>query len=340
MAARNHGLPLEALAYPITPVGLHYLLIHYDIPVVDATSWRLVVDGEVEQPLELSLDDLRARPSVEIAATMECAGNGRVDLVPHVESQPWVNEAVGTGAWRGVRLRDLLADAGVRDGAIDVVFTGLDQGLEEEVEQTYQRSLSLEDALRAEVLLAYELNGGPLPPQHGFPLRLLVPGWYGMTSVKWLAHISVVAHPFEGFQMAKRYRLQRDEDDPGEPLTRMAPRALAVPPGVPDFHSRERFLDAGTHVLRGRAWSGWGRVSAVDVSVDGALTWDAAQVEHDLESPWAWSAWTFPWNATQGRYEVCVRARDEAGNEQPLEAEWNVGGYRNNAVQRLIVNVS
>ena len=117
---------------------------------------------------------------------MECAGNGRARLAPPVDSQPWLNEAVGTGAWRGVRLRDVLEDAGVRDGAVEVLFTGLDRGVEEEVEQNYQRSLPLDEALRDEVLLAYELNGVPLPPQHGFPLRLLVPGWYGMTSVKWL----------------------------------------------------------------------------------------------------------------------------------------------------------
>jgi sulfane dehydrogenase subunit SoxC len=340
MAARNHGLPLEALAYPITPLGLHYLLIHYDIPVVDAASWRLVVGGEVERPVSLSLDELRARPAVEVVATMECAGNGRASLAPHVDSQPWLHEAVGTGAWRGVRLREVLDQAGVHDGAVEVVFTGLDRGLEEEVEQNYQRSLPLSEAVREEVLLAYELNGVALPPQHGFPLRLLVPGWYGMTSVKWLARIDVVDRPFEGFQMAKRYRLQRDEDDEGEPLTRMAPRALAVPPGVPDFHSRERFLEAGPCALRGRAWSGLARVASVEVSVDGGENWQAAHVEHDVESPWAWSAWRYEWDASLGRHELCIRARDEAGNEQPLDGEWNVGGYGNNAVQRLIVNVS
>jgi DMSO/TMAO reductase YedYZ molybdopterin-dependent catalytic subunit len=340
MAARNHGMPLEALAYPITPLGLHYLLIHWDIPVVDAAAWRLVVDGEVERPLELSLDSLRERPSVELAATMECAGNGRAGLLPHVDSQPWLHEAVGTGSWRGVRLSDLLEDAGVSDSAVEVLFTGLDRGLEEEVEQSYQRSLSLEDATRPEVLLAYDLNGVPLPPQHGFPLRLLVPGWYGMTSVKWLSHVTVLAHRFEGFQMAKRYRLQRDADDEGTPLMRMAPRALAVPPGIPDFHSRERYLEPGPHLLRGRAWSGYARVASVDVSVDAGETWSPAEVEHDVDSQWAWSAWTFRWDATLGRHELRFRARDEAGNEQPAEGAWNVGGYGNNAVQRVIVNVS
>ena len=340
MAARNHGMPLEALAYPITPLGLHYLLIHYDIPVVDVASWHLAVEGYVDRPLTLSLDELRARPSVEVVATMECAGNGRASLAPHVDSQPWLHEAVGTGAWGGVQLRDVLDEAGMRDGAVDVVFTGLDRGLEEEVEQNYQRSLPLSEAFRDEVILAYELNGVPVPPQHGFPLRLLVPGWYGMTSVKWLAGIEVVDRPFEGFQMAKRYRLQRDEDDEGEPLTRMAPHALAVPPGVPDFHSRERYLEPGPCVLRGRAWSGWAPVTAVDVSVDGGERWEPARVEQDIDSPWAWSAWTYEWNAPLGRHELWFRARDEAGNEQPLEGEWNVGGYNNNAVQRVVVNVS
>ncbi len=333
-------MPLEALAYPITPVGLHYLLIHYDIPAVDATSWRVTVDGEVERPLTLSLDDLRARPAAEVAATMECAGNGRVSLSPPVDSQPWLNEAVGTGRWRGVRLRELLEDAGVRDGAVEVLFTGLDRGVEEEVEQSYQRSLPLAEALRDEVLLAYELNGVPLPPQHGFPLRLLVPGWYGMTSVKWLERITVLDRPFKGFQMAKRYRRQLDEDDPGIPFTRMSPRALAVPPGIPDFHSRERYVAGGPCELRGRAWSGWAPVAGVDVSLDGGETWTAAELERDVDSPWAWVGWRFAWDARPGRHELCFRARDEAGNEQPLEGEWNVGGYGNNAVHRIVVHVS
>jgi DMSO/TMAO reductase YedYZ molybdopterin-dependent catalytic subunit len=340
LAARNHGMPLEALAFPITPIGLHYLLIHYDIPVVDAGSWRLVVDGEVERPLSLSLDELRARSAIEVAATMECAGNGRARLAPRVDSQPWLHEAVGTGLWRGVRVRDVLESAGLLGGAREVLFTALDRGVEDDVEQIYRRSLPLEEALRDDVILAYELNGVSLPPQHGFPLRLLVPGWYGMTSVKWLAGITVLDVPFEGAQMTLHYRLQRDENDPGTPLTRMPPRALAIPPGIPEFHSRERFVDAGLCLLRGRAWSGWAPVAGVRVSLDGGATWDDAELERDLESPWAWCAWSYEWNAAPGRHELCFRARDEAGNEQPLEPDWNVGGYANNAVHRVVVNVS
>ena len=171
LAARNHGMPLEALRYPVTPVGLHYLLIHYDVPAVEPDAWRLTVGG-----LELSLDELRARPAVEHTVTMECAGNGRARLEPRPVSQPWMLEAVGTARWRGTPLAPLLEEAGVPEGTVEVLFTGLDRGIEGGDEQAFQRALALEEAMRGEILLAYEMNGAPLPPQHGFPLRLVVPG--------------------------------------------------------------------------------------------------------------------------------------------------------------------
>ena len=236
LAARNHGMPLEALRWDLTPIGLHYLLTHYDIPEVDASTWRLEVDGLVERPLSLSLDELRARPAVEVAVTMECAGNGRVHVEPHVVSQPWLLEAVGTARWRGVSVASLLEDAGVHDGAIEVLFTGLDRGVEGGEEQSYARSLPLDELLGGDALLAYEVNGVPLPPQHGFPLRLVVPGWYGMTSVKWLSRITLRDEPFDGYQMRHSYRVRQEEDEPGEPITtdRAAlAHGAARDPGVP-----------------------------------------------------------------------------------------------------------
>jgi sulfane dehydrogenase subunit SoxC len=340
LAARNHGMPLETLREPITPVGLHYLLIHFDIPAVDPQAWRLTVDGLVERPLELGLDELRGRPASEVVATMECAGNGRARIEPHVVSQPWLLEAVGTGRWAGLRLRDLLEQAGVADGAIEVLFTGLDRGVENGEEQSFQRSLPLVEALRDEVILAYDLNGAPLPPQHGFPLRLLVPGWYGMTNVKWLTRITVIDEPFRGFQQARGYHLRLDPDEPGVPLARIQPRALLEPPGIPEFLSRERTLPLGPCRLAGRAWSGQAPVAGVDVSVDGGRTWARASLEPDELGPWAWRRFTFDWTpGDPGRYELCCRARDEAGNVQPGEPAWNVGGYANNAVQRIAVTV-
>src|SRR4029450_4995149 len=238
-------MPLEALRYPITPVGLHYLLIHYDIPDVDADAFSLSIDGRLPKPATLSLAELRERSDHEVTSTMECAGNGRALLAPHVVSQPWLLEAIGTARWRGVRLKELLAEAELLDDAVEVVFTGLDRGVEKDVEQNYQRSLALDDAVGDDVLLAYEMNGAPLLPQHGFPRGLLVPGWYGMTSVKWLARIEVLVEPFQGYQMTAGYRFRADEDDEGRPVTRIETRALMLPPGIPDFDTRARIVEAG-----------------------------------------------------------------------------------------------
>ncbi len=339
LATRNHGMPLEALRHPVTPTGLHYLLIHYDIPVVDGERWRLEVGGEVRRPLSLTAGDLRGRDAVEVCSTMECAGNGRARFEPMPASQPWLLEAVGTACWRGVPLRSVLEEAGLGDRAVEILFTGLDRGIEGGVEQSYQRSLSVSEAMREEVLLAYEMNGAPLPPQHGFPLRLVVPGWYGMTNVKWLSAVTVLDRPFEGYQQDHSYRLRSDEQDPGTPLTRMLPRALMVPPGMPEFLTRERVLAPGEHVLEGRAWSGHAAIARVEVSADGGGTWEPAETSREPDSPWAWCSWTYPWLATEGRHTLCCRATDEAGNAQPPESSWNVGGYANNSPQQVVVTV-
>jgi DMSO/TMAO reductase YedYZ molybdopterin-dependent catalytic subunit len=340
LAARNHGLPLEALRWDLTPLGLHYLLTHYDIPDVDEGTWRLEVGGLVERPLSLSLAEIRARAAVDVAVTMECAGNGRVHVEPHVVSQPWLLEAVGTARWRGVRVSDLLEEAGVGAGVVEALFTGLDRGVEGEEEQAYERSLPVGVLTEGEALLAYEMNGVPLPPQHGFPLRLVVPGWYGMTSVKWLARITLLAEPFGGYQMRQSYRVRHEEDEPGEPVTTIAPRSLMVPPGIPEFLSRSRIVEAGSCELAGRAWSGLAEISVVEVSVDGGATWAEAELGASALGRWAWRSWRFLWDAQPGEHELCCRARDAGGNEQPLAAPWNLGGYKNNAVQRVRVLVT
>jgi DMSO/TMAO reductase YedYZ molybdopterin-dependent catalytic subunit len=285
----------------------------------------------------LTLADLRERPSHAITATMECAGNGRALLAPHVVSQPWLVEAVGTARWKGVPLAQLLEEAEPLDDAVEVVFTGLDRGVEKEVEQNYERALNIDET--GEALVAYEMSGKPLPPQHGFPLRLLVPGWYGMTNVKWLTRVAVTSEPFTGYQHECAYRLRVDDDDEGALLTRMLPRALMVPPGIPDFNTRERKVPLGPVALEGRAWSGHGRVSSVEISDDDGATWVDASLE-ESESPWAWGRWTYRWEpGSAGRHVLCCRASDESGRSQPLEPEWNLGGYANNAVQRVVVDV-
>ncbi len=341
LAARNHGLPLEALRYEVTPPGLHYVLVHYDIPAADAARWSLSVGGRVRTPLALDLAALRALPAVTHRVTMECAGNGRARLTPRPVSQPWLVEAMGTADWTGVPLRLVLAEAGVRPDAVEAVFTGADHGIERGVEQDYRRSLPVAAATGQdpEVLIAYAMNGAPLPPQHGFPLRLVVPGWYGMAHVKWLREITLVAAPFTGFQqtVAYRYRYSADDpDDPGEPVTRIAPRALMVPPGFPDFMTRTRVVHPGPVPLEGRAWSGHGAVARVEVSADGGRSWARAEVAPQAHR-WAWQAWSCVWRAAPGRHTLTVRATDSEGRTQPLEQPWNRGGFGNNMVQHVPV---
>jgi DMSO/TMAO reductase YedYZ molybdopterin-dependent catalytic subunit len=336
LAARNRGIPLEALRYDITPSGLHYLLIHFDIPDVDATTWRLRVDGEVERPVELSLGDLRTLPRRTQAVTLECAGNGRARLSPRPLSQPWLVEAVSTAEWTGTPLVAILDQARPRSGAVEVVFRGADRGVQGGAEHEYARSLSLEDARRDEVLLAYEMNGAPLPPQHGFPLRLVVPGWYGMASVKWLMSIDVVAEPFAGYQQTEAYRFQSDADDPGERVSRIRVRALMIPPGIPDFFTRGRVVERGHVRIEGRAWSGDGAVERVEILVDGRAS--DARLD-DQVGPFAWRGWSFDWDAQPGEHELACRATDAFGHVQPDTQPWNYQGMGNNLLQRIAVTV-
>jgi DMSO/TMAO reductase YedYZ molybdopterin-dependent catalytic subunit len=336
LAGRNRGMPLEALRYDITPTGLHYLLVHFDIPAVDPMTWRLRLDGLVDRPLELSLDDLRARQRVSVPVTLECAGNGRARLQPRPLSNPWLLEAIGTAEWSGTPLGPILAEAGLRPDAREVVFTGSDRGVQGGIEHDYQRSLRLDEARRPEVLLVDEMNGAPLQPQHGFPVRLLVPGWYGMASVKWLHRIEAVADPFQGYQQATAYHYRAGADDPGIPVSRIRVRALMTPPGIPDFFTRRRLVDAGTVTIRGRAWGGRAPIRRVEVGVDGA--WSEAALEPVL-GEFAWRGWSFEWDAEPREHRLTCRATDADGDVQPMDIPWNYQGMGNNAVQSIEVTV-
>ena len=337
LASRNHALPLEMLREDITPPGLHYVLTHYDVPEIDLAGWRLAVEGAVERPQSLSLADLGKLTSRTVRVTLECAGNGRAGLTPRPVSQPWLTGAVGTAEWTGVPLRDLLAAAGPTADAVDVAFTGADHGFERGVEQDYARGLTLAEATAEDVLVAFAMNWAPLPVQHGFPARLVVPGWYGMAHVKWLRSITVLDRPFDGFQN-QAYRLRQDPDDEGVPVTRIEPRALLMPPGDPDFMSRDRILRPGPVLLRGRAWSGWGPVERVEVSTDGGGSWSDAELGPH-EHRWAWREFGLDWEAPPGEHLLRVRAHDATGRSQQLDPAWNRGGFTNTADQPVRVVV-
>src|SRR5687767_9014426 len=335
LAARNRGMPLEALRHDVTPAGLHYLLIHFDIPAADEHAWTLQVKGLFRNPRALRVEELRRMPATTLRVTMECAGNGRGQLAPRYPSVPWLEEGVSTADWTGVPLATLLRDASLAERATQIVFHGADRGFDAGVEHHFARSLSVQEALRDEVLLAYAMNGAPLPPQHGAPLRLVVPRWYGMASVKWLQAIEAIDGAFDGFQQARGYHFRRRADEKGAPCTLMRVNCLMVPPGIPDFYSRRRTVEAGKVALAGRAWSGSAPIAGVQWARDGGGRDANLAPSRDL----CWRGWSAEWPATPGSHELACRATDAAGNVQPLEAPWDLSGFGNNGVQRIQVTV-
>jgi len=336
LSNRNKGMPLDLLRHDITPVGAHYTLTHFDIPFLDPETYRLEIGGLVDAPLSLALGDIQAGSAKTVAVTLECAGNGRSRLDPRPTNMPWGLEAIGTAEWTGVPLHEVMAMAGIRPQAVELVFSAPDEGTQKGIRHYYQRSLAIAECQRHEVMLAWAMNGRPLEPQHGAPLRLIVPGWYGMASVKWLTGIEAVAEPFMGPQQAGSYNIRMSPDDPGERITRIRVRALMTPPGRPDFPTLERTADAGPTRLFGRAWSGEATVEQVEVGIDG--DWHEAVLGEQV-GDFAWRSWSFLWQATPGEHELSCRATDALGRSQPLEQDWNEGGYCNNMVQTIRVRV-
>ncbi len=336
LAARNRGMPLEALRHDVTPSGLHYLLAHFDIPAADERRWGLDVGGLVAQPFSVGVEELKALPARTLRVTLECAGNGRGQLSPRYPSVPWLEEGVSTAEWTGVPLARLLERARLRAGVKDIAFHGADAGFDLGVEHRYARSLAPEEALHGDVLVCYAMNGAPLPPQHGAPLRLVVPRWYGMASVKWLRAIEALERPFDGLQQARSYHFRSAAGEKGEPCRLMRVNSLMLPPGIPDFYSRRRAVVAGQVPIIGRAWSGEGAIAKVQLGVDGE--WQNAELEAPRE-PYAWQGWSAVWRASAGEHELSCRATDAAGNIQPFEPVWDLSGFGNNSIHRVRVTV-
>ena len=329
---------LEFLDRPITPAASHFQLVHFDIPSLDDEDYAFTIGGRVRRPRRISLADLKRRPTVRQPSIMECAGNGRSFAHPRAIYVPWFNEAIGVFEYTGTPLRPLLEEAGLLDNAAEIVFTGHDHGIDLGVHHHFERALPVDEALLDGVILAWEANGQPLLPAHGFPLRLVVPTWYGMASVKWLKSITVIDHPFQGVQQRLVYRQSFLGGDPGRPVQKKAVRAAMKPPGFPDLISRHRFVERGSVVLRGKAWSGHGEITRVEVSTDDRRTWAPARLEPPV-SAHSWTPWRFAWNATPGKSVLSCRARDATGNIQPLRAIWNVQGMAQNGVERIPVRV-
>jgi DMSO/TMAO reductase YedYZ molybdopterin-dependent catalytic subunit len=320
----------------VMPNAHFYVRNHFQLPDLDPATWRLDVGGHVERPLRLSLADVHGLPSQSLIVTLECAGNGRALLNPKVEGEQWELGAVSTAEWTGVPLVEVLDRAGIKPGAREAIFRGADSGSVpgREGPVRYERSLGISHTRDSEALLAYAMNGEPLPLQHGFPLRLVVPGWYGVASVKWLTEIEVVEDAFTGFYQADRYvyEWERDGGIVSEPVTLQRVRSLITEPGPGEEVQR------GELAVRGVAWSGAAPIVRVEVSLDGGAWQEARLVGERNRHGWLW--WEkFAHIERPGLVEVKARATDLAGRTQPEQPEWNRLGYGANAIQVVSIEV-
>ena len=316
-APLNEETPRHALRQLITPVESRFARSHFPVPEV--VPEQLDIGGAVGEPMRISLGQLRQLPSVTLTVTTECAGNHRAVIEPKVAGEPWTGGAISTSQWTGVPLERLLAWTGVKEAAVDVSFHAADAG--------YARSLPLAKAMERDTLVAWEMNGAPIPRRYGGPIRLVVPAWYGMASVKWLIRIEVLERPFEGEFQTDKYQYA-----PGVPVTVMRVKSTFLDP------QDGATLRKGKNRIRGLAWGGEGGVVQVEVAIGGQ--WQNARILGPL-LPHAWRRFELDWDAkAAGSFTLRCRARDAAGNLQPEQAEWNPAGYGANPVERIQVRVS
>jgi DMSO/TMAO reductase YedYZ molybdopterin-dependent catalytic subunit len=333
-APENRPAALAALLADVTPTAAHYRRNHFAYPRVNLDGWRLPVGGAVRSPYEVTLDDLRARPTTTHRVLLECAGHRRTDFQPPIGGVQWGLGALSQAEWSGPALGDILARAGVRDDAVEVVLHGADRGPFPELPgvHAFARSLPLAKALHPDTILALDMNGAPLTREHGAPVRAVVPGWYAMDSVKWLTGIEVVTEPFRGAFQELDYRFQAaGETGIGTRLDLMPPHALFV--SVVDGDTV-----AGGHLeLTGIAWAGAG-VASVEIRV-GAGPWEPAKITSSRD-PYQRVVWRVVIDLPAGQpTTLAVRATDEAGTTQPNAPIWNKRGYANNSIQRVEVRV-
>jgi DMSO/TMAO reductase YedYZ molybdopterin-dependent catalytic subunit len=318
----NLEFPFSTLDTVITPTDSFYVRNHFPEPKIDATSWRLKIEGAVDRPFELSYIELLSLPSQITTAVMECAGNNRVFLSPRVEGAQWGLGAVGNAEWTGVPLSILLDRAGISPHSVDIIFEGADKGVpaqppkpEEQIH--FVRSLPLAKARRPEVLIVYKMNGERLSPSHGFPVRLVVPGWYGMASVKWLQRIIVSEFSYDGYFQKIDYAFwkERDGSPVRVPISEIELKAQIARPSV-----REIVPASTNYLVEGAAWAGEREIAKVEISVDGGQSWNQTTLLGE-PIPYSWVLWKYDWLTPKdpGFCTVMSRATDNSGQKQPME---------------------
>jgi DMSO/TMAO reductase YedYZ molybdopterin-dependent catalytic subunit len=324
-APENSETPLTSVRSWVTPTPWFFVRNHFETPSPLSADWKLRVEGCVERPATYTLDELGDFPERTIFCTLECAGNGRSFLQPRAPGVQWGAGAIGHAEWTGVPVRYLLDRVGVKPGAKEVVFWGADCGSESDHPEPmfFARGLPLAKAMDADTLLATRMNGEALDAIHGFPLRLLVPGWYGVASVKWLTRMEVIDQRFQGYYQSKKYVIQRRTSQGLEtvPVGAMAVKSEILRPGPGSV------LGVGTNRLFGVAWAGEEAVARVEVSTDGGKSWNDAELL-GLQAPYSWTLWEYLWEvAVPGDYSLVARAVSKSGKTQPKEHDPVLGGY-------------
>jgi DMSO/TMAO reductase YedYZ molybdopterin-dependent catalytic subunit len=336
-APENSETPLDVLCSWVTPTRLFFVRNHFEVPVVDPEWWRLTLDGCVKQPASFTLKDLEARPQKTVFTTVECAGNGRSYLQPPQHGVQWRAGAIAHAEWTGVPLHTLLKEAGLSPDAVEIVFTGADVGKEADQPEpaAFARSVPLAKALHPDTLLALRMNGERLTGEHGAPVRLLVPGWYGVASVKWLTRMEAVREPFRGYYQTKKYTVKRQTAHGVETqiVQSMAVKSEIIRPW------EDETLGVGSHRIFGVAWAGEEAVKKVEVSADGGQTWGEAALL-SLQAPYSWSLWEYFWEAARpGEYQLLARATSASGKVQPMAHDPLLGGYMIHFVRPRAVQV-
>ena len=332
--------PVSLLNSWITPNELFYVRSHMYTPSTALPGWSLTIHGEVERPLTLRMDDLAQMPTVSMVVTLECAGNGRAFFDPPVAGVQWEKGAVGNARWTGVRLADVLKRVGVKTTARYLWLDGADRPPGSMPD--FVRQLPLDKAMHPDTLLAYAMNGVPLPIQHGFPLRAIVPGWEGAYSVKWLTDIQVSDREHDGFFVQTGYRYPVKRVAPGATVDpkELAPLTGLIVKSIISAPVEGAIVAPGTVSISGFAWTGEARITRVDVSVDSGATWQPAALGKDL-ARYAWRQFEYRWKVTEpGSYLILARAADDRGRVQPIAAQWNPSGYLWNAIDRVRVSVA
>lgn len=332
----NSETPLDADICWVTPNPLFFVRNHFPPPVVtNHGAWEILLNGLVERPRTWTVAELEAMPQHTICATVECAGNGRSFLKERAEGVQWGAGAIGHAEWSGVRLRDLLAPCGISPAGLELVCEGGDHGEEDGIAMNFSRSLPLAKALHEDTLVALRMNGELLEPNHGAPVRLIVPGWYGVASVKWLQRMTVIDHAYQGFFQTVKYSVDREIDG--------ARQRVPLGPGVVKSEILSprpgEKLTPGAHRVEGVAWAGEKRIGRVEVSADGGRSWQAAELKGP-QQPYSWCQWECAWTATaEGEHTLMSRAITACGQAQPEEYDTNNLGYIINTVQPCAVQV-